>query len=234
MAKNASLAQVRTLARLYADSGRGSGTPTITNSEANLLINQSLGEFYDLLVSARGHEHYLSEQTISTVAGTATYGTNAYQVLSVAINWGTNRLEEVPALNSVNERSEVLNWGTWGESNHKAFRVRGAQIELFPTPTAVVSVVVRHIPPFTTLVADGDTFDGVNGWEKLIALKVAIEMRTIEGLPATFLTRLYEQERERIEELASQLAANHPVQIRDVDPERNGVDPWLRLPRATL
>jgi hypothetical protein len=237
LAKVATLAEVRTKARLYADERPGGASGVfITDSEANTLVNGALGEFYDLLVSARGHEHYETEDDFLTTPGTANYASlSFYQLLSVHLRWSATSMEEVPALNNIADRHPFVNGAaSWAEGTRKAFRVKGNTIEFFPTPTAETEVIVRFIAPFTSLTGDNDTFDGMNGWDRLVALRVAIEMRTIAGQPATFLMGLYQQERERIEELASQLAANHVAKIRDVNPDGIGADDFFRLPRATL
>jgi hypothetical protein len=237
LAKSVTLASVRTLARLYADERPGGASGVFINdTEANSLVNLAIGELYDLLVSARGHEHYETEDTsILTVAGTPNYQISYYQLLSVHLRWSATSLEEVKALNNIGDRHHFVNGNaSWAEGSTKAFRLKGDILEFFPTPTAATQVVLRKIVPFTDLTNDNQTFDGVNGWDRLVALRVAIEMRTIAGQAHSFLASLYQQERERVEELAGQLAANHVAKIRDVDPDGLSAYGLPRLPRPTL
>jgi len=235
VASSVTRGEVRALARLYADERPGGSEAFISDADCNTLINGALKEFYDLLVAARGHEFYETEDTsVTTANGTATYSLPAdfYQLLSVDLRWAADRLEPVGALASVADRYRYVSSGvSWGESAPKAFRQRGALIELFPTPTSAVTVVLRYVPVCPELTADSGangSFDGVNGWERLIALRVACEMRTIAGQPASWLNGMYERERERVEELASQRAASHPATIRDVNPEGSSLDAWWR------
>ncbi len=245
MARTVTLATLRKNARLYADQR---GRKFVEDDEANRLVNLALAELYDRLVAAQGHEYYELElaapsaEAIETESGTATYAlpTGVYRVLGFDLNWGTDRLESVPALASIADRSRFNGVG-WGEFTPKAFRIRGAQppgapmtLELFPTPTSAVAAILRYVPAFTDLANDTATFDGVNGWDRAVALRVALEMRAIAGLESTTIQGLYDRELQRIDELAADRAATHAPTIRDVSPEGSGfADDWYRhLPPA--
>lgn len=239
MARSVTLAILRKNARLYADQR---GRKFVEDDEANRLINLALAELYDRLLAAQGHEYYEATSTsITTADGTAAYNlpSGFYRMLGFDLNWGTDRLEPVPALASIADRARFNGMG-WGEFTPKAFRIRGAQLtgepavlELFPTPTSAVATVLRYVPAFTDLANDSATFDGVNGWDRAVALRVAIEMRAIAGLESASIQRLYEAELQRIDELAADRAATHAPTIRDVSPEGNFFDDWYRrLPPA--
>lgn len=226
-------AYLRNLARLYADGRPGGSEAFVVDSDAtanavslDTLINGALAELYDLLVAARGHEYYAADVDLSIVSGTATYALPAtfYQLLSARIEWAEGRFEELfPA--SVLNRTRLENCLTWGEGTPKAYRLRGTQtasaqtFEIFPTPQGTATVAVRYIPAFSLLDDDTDTFDGVNGWEKLVALKVAIEYRTIAEKPLGPLPQLYQETLLRIQGLADQRNANFAEQVQNVYPE---------------
>jgi hypothetical protein len=226
-------AYLRNLARLYAD-GRPGGTEAfVVDSDAtanavsfDTLVNGAAAELYDLLVAARGHEYYADEQEISVVAGTATYAleTDFYQLLSVRLEWAEGQLEELTP-SAVRERTGYQNLLTWDRGTAKSYRLRGTQtasaqtLELFPTPTSSVTARVRYIPVFALLTNDTATFDGVNGWEKLIALKAAIEYRTIAEKPLGTLPQLYQECFSRIQSLADQRNANYAEQVQNVHPD---------------
>jgi hypothetical protein len=244
VARTVTRAVLRNNARLYADQR---GRKFVEEDEANRLINLALAELYDRLVAAQGHEYYEAELApptagaITTTSGTATYALPAgvYRILGFDLNWGADRLEPVPALASIADRARFNGVG-WGEFTPKAFRLRGAQpsgtpatIELFPTPTSAVATVLRYVPAFADLTSESATFDGVNGWDRAVALRVALEMRAIAGLESTTIQGLYDRELQRIDELAADRAAAHAPTIRDVNPEGNLFDDWYRhLPPA--
>lgn len=238
MARNVTLTRIVDDARLYADlRGSDADTGYVTKAEVERLVNLAITELYDLLIAARGQEYFETLSTgLSTVAGTATVSLPAdfYQLLSLHLRWGSDTYEPLTPLKSLMQTHLFRNAG-WSNGSPKAYRLRGGLIEFFPTPSSVTSLELRYIPAFADLTDETDptpdpTFDGVNGWEKMVALKVAIEVRTIQGLPHSWLMQLFEKERERVEELAAQRDATHPVRFRDVAPEGIGIgegwEPW--------
>lgn len=230
MARSVTRAVIRANARLYADQRPGGGSTFIDDDDYNRLINLALPELYDRLLAARGHEYYETESTaITTANGTATYSlpTDFYQMLSVDLRYGT-RLEPVPTLEHVADRYR-FNDAPWDEGCSKAYRIRAALIEFFPTPTSAVPVVLRYVPRCPELTQDSGTagtFDGVNGWDRAVALRVAIEARAIEKVSASDLMVLYQGELQRIDEMAADRAASSAARIRDVSPEGGSADPW--------
>jgi hypothetical protein len=232
-------AYLRNLARLYADGRPGGADGFVVDSDAtanavsfDTLVNGAAAELYDLLVSARGHEYYTTETTTGLTAGAIVAGTSAYtlptdfyQLLSLRLEWSANELEEM-APTSVMGRTAYQNFArTWAYGTPKAYRLRGTQtasaqtLDIFPTPTSAVTARLRYIPAFALLSSDSATFDGVNGWEKLIALKAAIEYRTIAEKPLGTLPQLYQECFGRIQSLADQRNANFAEQVQNVHPE---------------
>jgi hypothetical protein len=244
MARLVTLKAIRRLCRLFADQRPGGGELRfIEDDDVNDLINLAIANHYDLLVAARGQEFYQKKSTaIATVAGAAEYNFPAdfYQLISFVLNWGTNQLEPVPALDSFGS-AHRFNYVNWGQGTQKAYRQSGelgtpARIELFPTPSSAVATIVRYVPTAPILTTDQGatgTFDGVNGWERAIALEVAIQMRGIQGKGAADLGKLYDAERQRIVELAADRAATAAPTIIDVNPE-SVLAAWQeRLPPPT-
>lgn len=234
MAKTVALSQLRTDARLFADQRHGGATPFISDTELNRLINLKLAELYDKLVMARGHEYYADEGTLSIVASTARYNLPAtfYEMLSVTLEWGLRDHEPVADLAHVRHASEFRNWSTWSGWSPKAYRIRNAQIEFFPVPSSSVTARIQFVPAFTDLATDGATFDGVNGWDKLVTLGVAVEMRAIEQNDHADLDVLYGEQLERIEALAADRDAN-PKRVIDVWPDAyNNRNTWFPRGRA--
>lgn len=243
MASTVTRQAVRALARLYADQRPGGGSiKFIGNPEVNDLIDLAFAENWDRLVAARGHEYYAKKSTaITTVAGTATYNLPAdfFELLSLGLTWNADRLERVRAIASLDDVFR-FNGVVWGEGTPKAYRIGEGAIELFPTPNAAVTTALRYVPTAPKLTADegaSGSFDGVNGWHRVIALNVAIQMRMVAGRELGNLVELYEKDVERIEALAADRAATAAPTIRDVAPDGIGVggmwvDPILPPPTA--
>lgn len=235
MARTVTLGKLRGLARLYADQRPSDETNafikaagTATTAGLTDLVNLALCELYDDLVKAGGTDYYRTVDPVSIVAGTSLYNLPGtfYQMLDLRLEWATNDVE--PVFN-IKDRDyykfkNTSNWGAWSV---KGYRIAGSQIEILPTPTSAVTGRLAYVPACTVLVNDADTFDGVNGWEKLVALKVAMELRAIEGTGfSDDLEKLYEMEKKRIAGMAGDRAAE-PDQVTDVAPDYYAAWPYV-------
>jgi len=219
LAKSVARSVIRTDARLLADERPGGASSFITDTEANRLIDVRTAELYDKLLKARGHEYYADDEAIAIVAGTSRYNlpSDFYELLSFTLEWGTTNHEELDPY-EFGERSSYVGVG-WSQGGPKGYRLRAAQIEILPTPTSPVTGRLQYIPAFTDFSGDSATFDGVNGWERWIALAVAIDFRIVNKLPYNDLAQQQAAMDERIEELAAQRDAGHPARVRNVYPE---------------
>lgn len=220
MAKNVTPDQLVADAYTYADMVQGANA-FVAPTQALRLVNLAAGEFYDLLVAARGHEYYITESTIAVVAGTSRYNlpSDFYELLSLVLNWSSTDNEEVADYSSVRDRPRYQNGLTWVRWGAKAFRLRAAVLELLPVPNTTVTATLQYLPVMPDMVLGGTSFDGVNGWERLITLKAAIDMCTIANRDCSKLQDLFDRERDRVQGMADDRAAEHPAQIRDVYPE---------------
>ena len=193
----------------------------VTPDQALRLVNLACGEFYDLVVSARGHEHYIDEADLAIVAGTERYELpqNFYEMFAVTIVWGPQDTEDVPAYGQIRDRARYLNGLGWARRGSKAWRLRGQdKIELLPVPTSECTVRIQYLPVFNDLTGEGQ-FDGINGWERMISLRVAIDMCAIAQRDAGALNNLYATERQRVIDMVTERAAEHPSQLRETYPE---------------
>ncbi len=236
MARTVTLGKLRGLARLYADQRPADeanafvkAVGTTTTAGLNDLVNLALCELYDDLVKAGGTDYYRTVDPIAIVAGTALYNLPAtfYQMLDLRLEWAVNDVEPVGSIKDRDYYKFKNTGSAWGSWSMKAYRIAGAQIELLPTPTVAVTGRLAYVPACPVLTADSDTFDGVNGWEKVVALKVAMELRAIEQTGfSSDLERLYKMEKDRIEGMAGDRAAE-PDQVTDVYPDRYVAWPYV-------
>jgi hypothetical protein len=221
VASSVTLAQLRLDARLYADQRPGSSTSFIAETELTRLVNTKIRELYDMLVAARGSDYYATEGTIAIQSGTSRYPlpSDFYELASITLEWTSNEHELLFPVGSVRERIHyegVLPQNNWSRYSSKGYRLRAAQLEFLPVPTGTVTARLQYVPVFVDLAADGDTFDGINGWEKMVALGVAMEMRTIEKRTASDLASLYAEQLARIETMKSERDAEAPKEVVDV------------------
>jgi hypothetical protein len=215
------LAQLRLDARLYSDQRPGGSTTFISDSELTRLVNGKIRELYDLLVEAHGSDYYANEAVINIVAGTSRYDlpTDFYELASVTLEWGAQDFEIVFPIGSVRERNLYQNWmgasQNWSRNSKKGYRLRASQLEFLPEPRTDVACRIQYVPVFADLVSDSDTFDGINGWEKMVALGVAIEMLAIDKRTSAQLANQYAEQLARIETMKTERDAEAPKEIVD-------------------
>lgn len=235
MARTVTLGQLRSDARLYANSR--TTTPTsahISDAEWNRLINLQLTEQHETFVQARGvgFPGTVSRATFSTVAGTSLYDLPAtfMELLRCALVYGPNDREVVPSVSNYPDadRLEMLDWARHAP---KGFRITGSQIEFFPTPNAVATCEIVYTPAFQDLVDDADTYDGINGWEKVVALGAAVEAMALENRPNAAVERMYQEQRQRILDLVDDRQAQDPLEIRNVENPHGALEKGWRRSR---
>lgn len=199
MARTVTLLQLRTWARQLASV---EGNLNITDAELTALANRHLTEVYDALVDAGPPEYYASTTTVTTVAGTTLY----------ALPADFRTLLEVYAQESSTQLRLVHPMGNGCRSNYRA-------------PTGVWSCTVEYVPVAGTLSADGDTFDGISGWEELIANLMARDvMVKQEGDPSVVLNSIGALQA-RIATRARSRDRGHPRYTSDLDAQ-GAAYPW--------
>lgn len=187
------MARTRTLAELRAEvRGRADieNDPHVTDAEITRYVNQSIAALHGLLVQA-SEDDFTATQTITTVAGTSGYalGATFYKLISVeaTINGFIRQLDRWTWA----EHAVYRNASTWSlVSQPISYRLVGADaIEFRPTPDGVYTVVVYFAPAAVQLAADGDTYDGRDGWEEWVVLDSAIKAKTKSEESVTDLVR---------------------------------------------
>lgn len=173
------LLQLRTEARQRADMENDDSF--ITDTEATRFINQSIKRLYDLLLTNQGGDYYVASNTFSTVGGTDTYALPAgfYRLLGIDVNFGGPRPVPLKPF-MFHERNDYRYNTGWNYYEAVRYRILGSNIQFIPIPGGVFSVTLWYIPTFTDLVADGDLFDGFNGWEEWVVVDSAIKMQEKE------------------------------------------------------
>lgn len=164
MARTRTLLQLRNEVRQRADVE--SATKRFPDAEVTRYVNQGVAELYDILVDARGASYYrkATPQSITTTADTVAYAlaSDFYKLISVRVSNGPP-LETFDPLKEaeVALTEYTAEWPLY-------YDVQGANIALRPYHDAGYIVLVEYIPTATELSADGDTFDGINGWEEYV------------------------------------------------------------------
>lgn len=223
------LEALRTKTRRYGDFiASGSAESVFANADINAILNEKCREYYDLLVAVRGHDYFMSSAALSlSSANGATYTLPAtcYEVIAVTLEWDDSNHEDVQPMNSQLDRSTLNNWAVWDTGSVKAWRLTGDSaggqtIEFVPAPVSSVTARLRFVPTFVELTNDDDEIVSFNGWDKLIALGAAIELRTIKGLPVGPLQFEFQRTEDRVRQMAEERLATYPARVVDMGESR--------------
>jgi hypothetical protein len=175
---------------------------TLRHTDADLTraINQSVQRFREL-VSSNAINHYLvSVQKSTTVGPTSPY---PFQVLDLSA--------ETPAVTRVYSVDVAFN-GVVVPLVAESFSARADyqpargvpaafasmttyKVALMPAPDAVYACTVWYLPQLTDMAADGDTFDGIAGYEQWVDWDVLIKSIQRDTYPQLYATAVSERDK---------------------------------------
>lgn len=224
------LLEMRDRAKVRADFDDAASAGFMTDAKWTEFINQGCQKVYHLLVKARGHEFYVTQDDFNTVAGTSEYAMPSDHFLTLSLHVAASSGSSWRRVKGWQESDLGRLWSaTRGTHSDVYGRVQATNVVLLPTPTQVFRVRHRYVPTFTKLTADGDTFDGVNGWEEMVVLHAAMAALKKEGSmdEAAPLAAEYAEWKEMIEGLAPHRHLTEPDHI----PERyeNSTEAYIHM-----
>lgn len=219
MADTLTLLQVRTQARQRANMENSS---FVTDSELNDYINSSYKEFYDLLVDAV-EDYNITEFSFSITSGNT-------QALP-ATHYKFRGLDD---LSDVNEPKTVrkYNWNERNDYNSSlllggndkfsdvVYRIIGDNIVILPPGRAARAYKLYYTPYPSTLVADGSTLVGINGWLEYVIVDVAIKCLIKEESDIRPLTSIKNALAGRIESMKANRDQGQPEKISRIRSRR--------------
>jgi hypothetical protein len=216
----------------------------ITLPEQREYLNEALSELYDLLVAARGQEHFRKQQAITTLANVSAYplASDFYELISVDIQLAPNQKLDARAY-SESERNMFQNyplWPGWLLGFPVYYRIQGSPqsngamtiekvINFIPYPqNSLFPVFVNYYPIFTPFATDGSqdnsVFNGVNGWEAFAIWSTVVTCKHKLKEDASLAMAKVTAIRTRIKSLASQNDAGTAERIKDVS--ETDCAPW--------
>jgi hypothetical protein len=151
MAREVELGALKERARFLSDTVND---VTITEEALRASANLHVCAVYDKLVAA-DEDYYAATFQITTTPG----------VIQYAVPAEFRNLTHVYVRETADERREILPMPAMGRGQFKA-------------PSGSWTLDVEIIPVPNVLEDDGDTFDGVSGWEELIAALMARDIMT--------------------------------------------------------
>lgn len=166
----------------------------VSDQELLDMISEAYAELYDLIVAAF-QNYYITEGTLTLVAGTSSYALPAdfYKMVSVDFQTGAGQYDTIFPYNEL-ERNSTLSTS----ANIPAGTVR-----------------YRYIAAPTIFTDDEEEIDGVAGWESLLITDVAIMMLDKEESDTSALERRRMREERRIQQMAQNRDVTNPGRITD-------------------
>lgn len=168
--------------------------PFVTATEWASLANAHFPEVYDILVDCGPPDYYGASTTINIVAGTLAYALPAdfRTMTGLYANDSTTRRRMLTALED---------------------RERAA----FQTCQTSGSLTLEYIPAPPLLANGADTFDGVSGWDELVALLMARAALTKDKKDVADVNIRIAEMRARIRSAGSNRDRGGPRFISDLD-----------------
>lgn len=204
MASNVSLLTVRTEARQRT---HYENSQFVTDTELNAWINRSAKELYDLLVTT--YEGYALSTADSAIASGNTFNVPA----------DFYKLQGVDYIVSLPDQLQPLPRIGWQERNttRYGYDLRGTTVMVLPYSWAAGRTYrLYYIPVLATLTADGDTFDGVQGYEEYVILDVCMKILAKAERDATSFVLAKQEMTARILAAAHNRDAGEPPHVSDV------------------
>ena len=192
MGRTVALSVLRSDVRFKADVG--GATVRHTDAQLNRLINQSIQMFRER-ISDEGSTHYLVASS-----GTLTEGTTSpypffvldlsalspalVRTYGIDVTFDGGRVETLSHV-PFEDRAK---YGTTQEGGRPFAwaHFRTDQVAILPAPNGSYPYTVWYLPKFTDLSADGDTFDGVAGWEEWVVWDVVCQVIARDQFPQAF------------------------------------------------
>jgi hypothetical protein len=193
MARSFTLLALRTKVRERADIESSS---FISDTELNGYISASYAVLYERLVLS-GLAYFESTENLTAVAGTASYAISATHMSTIGVDWqrASGKYEPLRRL-MPKERDN------FPESSHPAvgYMLVGQNIVLYPTPSAAATYRHVYVPAPADLTTDGQTVDGVSGWEEFIVNDAARKCLMKEESDTSAIERELDREIDRLEQ----------------------------------
>lgn len=131
-------------------------------ADVNDAVLRALGSLHRKLTAAVGDERFLSTDSFDTESGVSTYAlpSNFDHLLSIdMLADGTRRWMHAF---EASERAQLTSPSEAYSGIPVAYRLKGANLELLPTPTGEYTVRLFYVPTVSQPTSDATTFDTVS------------------------------------------------------------------------
>lgn len=199
----------------------------VSDSEINRYINQSIKELYDILVSKNGNDYFAEEETYTLVAGQDAYDLPDlfYKILWVEIKGDDGYYYKLRRFmqTEMNSGATPINYYI----PDIRYRLRKDKIVFTPSNlTGGREIRLWYIPTHKDLSADGDTFDGINGFDEYVIVRSAIKCLVKEEQDVSELMAELDFIKTRVEGMSDNRDQGAPERIYDSQRDYYGDSVW--------
>ena len=222
-----------TAAALRADQPTPSTTTFITTANWYTFVNGSCQALHDKLIEAYGADYRvtLSSSITATTAATYALPDSFYKLLGVdqqvSSAAGNDGWTSVPRFNFADRnRYAMAPLSMRNGIVSTRYRLSGDNIWFTPQPPVGTVFKLWYAPRFTPMTADGDTFDGVDGWEEWVINDAAMKALVKEESDISGLQALQQVQNERLATIMENRDAGSPSTTVDVYARNATNDPF--------
>ena len=203
MARNVTLSQLRTDIADQADiTGAVGSSSRYTPTVLTRYVNQAIQRFREK-ISNEGATRYLV--STSSTLGTGATSPYPFYVLDVsAVSPSIVRTYGLDiTVNNVTRTLKHIDFKSraqYGGANYTGIpeawaHYQGNKLAVFPPSSSAYTYVLWYLPVLADLSADGDTFDGVAGWEDFIVWEVVCRLIIKDQYPQAYQMATVERDR---------------------------------------
>lgn len=198
---------------------------TIPSSRMNDIVNSSMRDLYDQILSSYGDEYFATSTDIAVDTSTDTYDLpqNFYKIISMDATVAGRVINLVKY--NPEERNLYQQFGIWDPYTPIRYRILGGtfqtvpQVRFIPNPSGDYTVSMRYVPSPPRLSQDDDFIDEQNGWADYIEVDGAIHLLDREETDTTMLRMERDRIVQRIMSMAPQRDLSRPDRVHDVELE---------------
>ena len=148
--------------RQYSDTGGTNSTQRHPDANVKDYINRALGSLHRKLTEALPDQRFLSSTTVTTSAGTATYSLPADFDFLISVDLTANGVKAWLLGFEMPERPALTDPSASYTGIPFTYRIRGANIEYLPTPSAAYTSTLWYVPAASQLASTSDTYDTIS------------------------------------------------------------------------
>lgn len=215
MAHSVTVASVRTKIRQQADiETLDEANSVITDDELDSVIDAGFRALYDLIANVAGHEAFATSATLT--APTFALPAGFYRALGVDFPnyYGTNQAATAKRFSFAERNRRTSPYVVEG-FELPTYRVQNGALAWEPASAAPSTSVTLWYVPVPATLADGGSFDAVNGWDDYVVawgVRYCREKQEEDQRPA--LLKLAQAE-QRVKANAARIVQD-PVAVADV------------------